>query len=318
MIPIALTIQDLDNELLRQNAALANYADYQARRTRAYQAALAAYQETLAGNDDIFVRANTFAAPLAIGSMVVSTTTGDIYTVALPTGARRIAGDGIMISKAASADFVMVPRMAWDTIVANGTSQTPYAFWEDKGQIVIYDKDGANFDATSIVNFDYYRQLDGTTTIGANLTPWPSGNYIWTNVTGTTQTMAPGNAYIANDASLVTFTPPVNYAIGDRFLIAGQGAGGWKLAQNALQQTDFLAGNTTNGITGFSESNRATDVIELVAIGTKTLQVVSTSGFVTSDTGIYVQPGPLAPAMDIHQQDFSTIVTNVLALLPQQ
>lgn len=310
MTTIALTIADLDNEILKQNPALGNYQDYQARRTRAYVETIASYEETLAEADDIFARSNTFAAPIAIGTAVVTTTTGDIYTVTLPTTARRVAGDSIMVSKVSSTDFVNVPRMAWASIVANGTGQTPYAFWEDNGQIVIYDKDGANFDNTSMVNFPFYRKFDVTVSVAP--TPQPASAYAWTDVSGTTQTMAAGNAYIADNAALVTLTLPTTFAVGDRFLVAGHGAGGWKIAQNALEQVNFLIGNTTNGTGGYLQSTRITDMVELIATDHHTLQVVSAAGLVTNDAGAYVTPGPAAPSLDIKHVDFLEIVSTVL------
>jgi hypothetical protein len=167
---IALTIDDLDAELKKQNTALANYADYTTRRARAYNSVLAQYAETLAEADDAFAKKNVYATPLTTGTAKIATTTGDIYVPAsLPADFRRVAGDAILVSKAASADFCNVPRMTWASIVASGSSQTAFAFWEDGGSIEIYDKDGANFDASSSVSFEYYRLLDATQTTGTAL-----------------------------------------------------------------------------------------------------------------------------------------------------
>ena len=167
---IALTIDDLDAELKKQNPLLVNYADFAARRTRAYSTALAQYQETLADADDTFVRGNVYASPLTTGTAAIVTSTGDIYIpTTLPDDFRRVAGDAILVSKVSTADFCNVPRMPWASIIASGSSQTPYAFYEDKGQIVVYDKDGANFDDASKVTFEYYRELDCTLTTGTAL-----------------------------------------------------------------------------------------------------------------------------------------------------
>jgi hypothetical protein len=315
MPTISFTLADLDNEMLKQSPLLWNYQDYQARRMRELNATLATYQETLAQADDFFVRKNIFASPIAIGTAKVTTTTGDIYTVAPPTDFRRVAGDAIMVSKAASPDFCNVPRMTWEAIVASGSSQTPYAFWEENGQIVIYDKDGANFDNASNVNFSYYRQLAPIAAAVTNLAPAAASAYSWNDVTGTSQTMAPGNAYVANNASLVTLSLPANFAIGDRFLIVGQGAGGWKIAQQTGEQINFLGGNSTNGTSGYLESTRVTDVVELVAIGPLTLQVVSATGLVQNDLAVFVAPGPNSPTLDIKPQDFMSIVTVVLSTM---
>ncbi len=159
---VALTIADLQAELNKQNAAFANYSDFTTRFARAFNTALTQYEEQLAQADDIFVRNNTYASPIAIGTAKITTTTGDVYQVTPPTDFRRIAGNGILVSKAATADFCDVPRMTFDSLITTGSSQTPFAFWEDHGMIMIYDKDGANFDNTSQVDFSYYRKLDAT------------------------------------------------------------------------------------------------------------------------------------------------------------
>src|SRR5712675_2337532 len=54
-------------------------------------------------------------------------------------------------------------------------------------------------------------------------------------ITGTSQTMAINNSYIANNAGLVTLTIPATLAIGDTFSVVGKGAGGWLVQANAGQ-----------------------------------------------------------------------------------
>lgn len=166
---VTLTIDDLDAELKKEQQLLANFADFTARRTRCYQDVLAEYQESLAQSDDIFVRADNIDTPTALGTEKVNTSTGDVYSVALPSDARRIAGNNIMVELAASATFVNVPRMSWDTIIASGGSQTPYAFWEKNGKLLIYVKDTGAFVNTASVVFTYYRKLDATVTTGTAL-----------------------------------------------------------------------------------------------------------------------------------------------------
>jgi hypothetical protein len=61
------------------------------------------------------------------------------------------------------------------------------------------------------------------------------GTLIWNNVTGTSQSAAINNGYIANNASLVTVTLPATAPVGSLVAVAGAGAGGWKLAQNSGQ-----------------------------------------------------------------------------------
>ena len=85
----------------------------------------------------------------------------------------------------------------------------------------------------------------GSITIAATNSDGP-----YTEVTGTSQTIAVNNRYAANNASLVTFTLPPTAAIGDRFSITGKGAGLFKIAQNASGQINVASQSTTAGVGG--------------------------------------------------------------------
>lgn len=47
----------------------------------------------------------------------------------------------------------------------------------------------------------------------------------WTEVTGTSQAMAINSGYVANNASLITFSLPASANVGDAIQILGKGAG---------------------------------------------------------------------------------------------
>lgn len=76
------------------------------------------------------------------------------------------------------------------------------------------------------------------------------GGITWNNVTGTSQSMAINNGYIANNASLVTMTLPAVAAVGSVIQVAGAGAGGYKVAQNSGQTIHFGTSATTTGTGG--------------------------------------------------------------------
>lgn len=77
------------------------------------------------------------------------------------------------------------------------------------------------------------------------------GGLTWTVVTGTTQSMAVNNGYIANNAGVVTATLPATSAVGDVVAITGiNNATGWKIAQNAGNQIFFGTSSTTAGAGG--------------------------------------------------------------------
>jgi hypothetical protein len=113
------------------------------------------------------------------------------------------------------------------------------------------------------------------------------GGITWNNVTGTADTIIKDNAYLANNAGLVTLTLPVSLSVLDTFVISGAGAGGWKVAQRAGQQIIWDEGgvngtnNTTSGATGYLASTDDYDHVELVAISTTTLKVTNSKGLIT-------------------------------------
>jgi hypothetical protein len=104
----------------------------------------------------------------------------------------------------------------------------------------------------------------------------------WTNVTGTSQSMAINNGYIANNAGLVTLTLPATAAIGSRVKLTGVGAGGWSVAQNAGQTIYFGNTTSTTGATGSIASTHQRDSVELVCVAADTdWNVVSSIGVIT-------------------------------------
>ncbi len=90
-----------------------------------------------------------------------------------------------------------------------------------------------------------------------------------TVVAGTTQALAVGSRYVANNASLVTFTLPASAAVGDTIAVIGLGAGGWRINQSAATHLIRLGDVTsTIGITGYIRSGQAQDHVELLCIAT--------------------------------------------------
>lgn len=113
--------------------------------------------------------------------------------------------------------------------------------------------------------------------------------YSWNEVTGATQSASVNNAYIANNASQVVVTLPSTAAVGDKVLVMGKGAGGWKLAQNASQQINFNGTNTTNGTGGYLKSNVLNDFVEVICTTANTTwEVLNFSASVTADTALSI------------------------------
>ena len=99
----------------------------------------------------------------------------------------------------------------------------------------------------------------------------------WSEVTGTSQAMAIENAYIANNAGLVTCTLPASAAIGDRVAVVGKGTGLFAIAQNAGQTVHFDGVSTTTGAGGSITAQVRYDCLELVCITANTDWVVRCS-----------------------------------------
>lgn len=120
-------------------------------------------------------------------------------------------------------------------------------------------------------------------TNGSGVTTWVAqgagaGVMTYTDVSGTTQTIASNNAYGADNEALVTFTLPSSPSIGDLMEIDGVGAGGWKIAQNASQQIVMGGNATTAGTGGYLASTHKYDVVFLRYTTTNKFNITSVVG----------------------------------------
>jgi len=105
----------------------------------------------------------------------------------------------------------------------------------------------------------------------------------WNIVTGSSQALAPGNGYIANNAGQVDFSLPLTTAVGDTYYITGMNnATGWTISQNAGQTIYFAGSNTTTGVGGSLTSTGIRDAIGIVCVvANLSFQVTSSIGNVT-------------------------------------
>lgn len=90
------------------------------------------------------------------------------------------------------------------------------------------------------------------------------GGFTWTEVTGTTQQLAVGNGYIANNAALVTLTLPTVASLGDTIKVLGKSANFFRVAQNASQFINIVSVSTSVGVGGSLTSTEQFDSIELI------------------------------------------------------
>lgn len=98
--------------------------------------------------------------------------------------------------------------------------------------------------------------------------------------TTTSVTMATGNTYYANNASLVTLTIPATAAVGDIFKVRGNGAGGWKVQANTGQTIHINSSATTSAGSLASTNQWNCVTVECVTANT-TFVVSSSSGNLT-------------------------------------
>ncbi len=129
-------------------------------------------------------------------------------------------------------------------MVGGGASVTNSALTLTDGQILI----GATGAAP----------VAGSITAGAGITVTPGTNTITiaatgtpetcTEVTGTSATAVINNAYVANNASLVTITLPATCVLGSKFTFMGKGAGFYKVQAASGQTINF--GSTATTVAG--------------------------------------------------------------------
>ncbi len=87
----------------------------------------------------------------------------------------------------------------------------------------------------------------------------------YTSVSGSSQSMAINNGYIANNPGVVTFTLPITAAVGSRIEICGApGSGGWTIAQSAGQSIQVGVVTSTVGVTGSVSSDDSSDSIVII------------------------------------------------------
>lgn len=104
----------------------------------------------------------------------------------------------------------------------------------------------------------------------------------WVNVPITSFNMAANTGYIANNAGLVSLTLPTVISQGQIIEIAGAGAGGWRIIQNASQQIRYGNQTTTIGVGGSLSSTFQGDSVRLLCTLTSlTFQVLSSQGNLT-------------------------------------
>jgi len=169
-------------------------------------------------------------------------------------------GDNIGTSAAGSTVTIAVSSAVCDSAATDSGTATPAA-----GVLTIAG--GTNVTTSG---------AGSTVTINSS----GGGGISWNEETSTSVTMAVDNGYIASNAAQVTCTLPATAALGSVFRVAGKGAGGWKVGQQAGQTITWdEASATTTGVGGSLASTDDYDAVELVCITANTdFSVISSKG----------------------------------------
>lgn len=198
--------------------------------------------------------------------------------VELATDAEAIAGsDAVRAIVPTSLKAKLGAQTDHGVLLGSGDSNAITALGvATNGQLVI-GSTGADPVVASVISTDGSISVTGGAgTLDLEVGSVP-GTMIWSEVTGTTQAMAVNNGYILNNGALVTATLPDTAAVGSVVRVAGKGAGGWKIAQNAGETINFGTTPTTTGAGGSLASTDDNDCVELVCITADTDWVVLSS-----------------------------------------
>jgi hypothetical protein len=117
---------------------------------------------------------------------------------------------------------------------------------------------------TTAITFESNVEAGTGVTKTNNIISIVSGGFTWTEVTGTTVNLVPGNGYILNNVALVTATIPATFSLGAAIALIGKGAGLYAIAQNASQSIRLGNQTTTPGVGGSLTATDAADAILLV------------------------------------------------------
>jgi len=205
----------------------------------------------------------TYPTPFTLGAVSVTTTGTQLNYLAAIT-----ATNNSLVYSTASA-FALLAPVNSASLASTSAGAIQWLAMTD-GQLIIGSTAG--------------QPAAGTLTAGTGISITNAGNSItiavtgggdtWSTVTGTSQAAVVNSGYFTNNAGLVTVTLPATAAVGSIVEVAGQGAGGWKLAANSGQTIQY--GNLATTTAGSFASTNQFDTIRVVCqVANTTWQVLS-------------------------------------------
>ena len=148
-----------------------------------------------------------------------------------------------------------------------GWTTATYPVSVNKGDVLVASADNVIGIVAGAATIGYVLTANGAATAPTFQAP-AAGGMTWAANANASITLAVSTGYILTYGSLQTCTLPASAAVGSIIGIVGQGAGLWKIAQNASQYINFAGSVTTTGTGGYLQSNNANDCIELICVVT--------------------------------------------------
>lgn len=183
-----------------------------------------------------------------------------------PIGATLGSGNNITVtSGAGTASIAVTGNTQYAPLVGGAAGQLASIGPLGSGELLIGSA-GVNPVAGSLAS------SGGTITItktagGINLeAAGTSSGLAWSEITDASKTIVTTEGYIANKATLITFTLPATASVGHVFALVGIGAGMWRVSQAASQYIRLGSNVTTTGTGGYILATDQYDCIEAVCI----------------------------------------------------
>jgi hypothetical protein len=193
------------------------------------------------------------------GNGTLAQSNGSIYTFTTATYPSTTTANQLLYSSATNTVGGLASANS-ATLVTNASGVPAWTSSMTNGQVLIGSTGAAPVIGT-ITGTSGISVAVGAGTITLSGTGSGIG---WNEITGASQTMAPDQGYVTNNAGLVTLTLPAVAAFGTVINIVGKGAGGWRIAQGAGQQIQVGSTASTVGAGGYVESTNRYDSIELL------------------------------------------------------
>lgn len=149
-----------------------------------------------------------------------------------------------------------------DLVVVNlGTTNTQTS-WLQTATVATIGTDPILFSQFSANPSTFLRVANNLSDVGSQSTSW-NNLFPTTEVTAATAALQVDHSYVMNRGTLITATLPALSLVGEIIEIAGVGAGGWLIAQNANQIIHVGSLASSTGVGGSVASTNRYDCVKL-------------------------------------------------------